>query len=181
MKLKRFTTFNEGMTKSNCFFYDKDGRWFSSCMFNKDNIKRHIDRFGDDITFSVDGYEGKYKTYDEFEKSKVSVFKESIDNSVENQWFVEYGLGGGFSGGIQYEVIEANSEEEANNYAYNKSKEEYETYEGNGGIRSVSNIMEEDDIEDEEEAEMIYNDERESWLHYSAEVYNPEKHKDYLN
>jgi hypothetical protein len=47
------------------------------------------------------------------------------------------------------------------------------------GIRDINDIIDEDGV-DEEEAEMIFNDERESWLDYSAELYNSEKHDELL-
>ena len=40
--------------------------------------------------------------------------------------------------------------------------------------------MEEDEVNDEEAAQ-IFNEERESWLDYSAVPYDPEKHDDYLS
>lgn len=105
------------------------------------------------------------------------------ESIVEGKWFISYGLGGGFGGANNYEVIDAtgsvDSEDEANMYAWEKACEEYESYVGLHGLRTQDEIMEEDDV-DEETAEEIYNEERESWLDYSAEPYDPEKHNQYL-
>ncbi|NPV12912.1 MAG: hypothetical protein HPY57_14165 [Ignavibacteria bacterium] len=40
------------------------------------------------------------------------------------------------------------------------------------GLRTIDEIMEEDNL-DYEDAEIIYNDERESWLDYWVEPYDP--------
>lgn len=45
------------------------------------------------------------------------------------------------------------------------------------GLREVSEIMEEDEIEDEDEAMEIYNEEREGWIDYSAEPFSEELEK----
>lgn len=86
------------------------------------------------------------------------------------QFKIRYALGGGF-GGIQnkdWETIEAEDEEEASQIAFEKACEEYERYSGMYGLRSVDQIMEQDEV-DEEEAEEIYNNERDSWLDYEVE------------
>jgi hypothetical protein len=83
---------------------------------------------------------------------------------------IRYGLGGGF-GGIKYkdeEIIDAKNEDEANTYAYEMACQEYDSYAGLHGLRDIEQIMEEDNIEDEDEAEQIYNEERESWLDYDV-------------
>lgn len=106
-------------------------------------------------------------------------FKEFINESVvPGKWFISYGLSGGFGGADNFEVIEAESEDEAISYAWEMACEEYEGYVGLYGLRTTDQIMEEDGV-DEEEAEMSFNEERESWLDYSAEPYDPEEH-DYL-
>ena len=55
--------------------------------------------------------------------------------------------------------------EEAEKEAYYSAIEKYESYDGLHGLRTVDDIMEEDEI-DQDEAEQVYNDERESWLEY---------------
>jgi len=99
-----------------------------------------------------------------------------INESIEQgKWFISYGLGGGFGGANNFEIIDAKDEDEANTYAWEKACEDYESYVGLHGLRTIDEIMEEDNV-DEEIAEEIYNQERESWLAYSAEPYDPEKH-----
>ena len=93
----------------------------------------------------------------------------------QGKWFISYGLGGGFGGANNFEVIDAHDEDEANRYAWEKACEDYESYVGLHGLRTEDEIMEEDNV-DQETAEEIYNEERESWLDYSAEPYDPEKH-----
>ena len=96
-------------------------------------------------------------------------------NQFEGYYIIGYGLSGGFGGIRDYEVIEASSQEEADDYAYERACENYENYAGMYGLRDVGQIMEEDDIEDEEEAEEIYKEEMESWLDYEAFPYTKEK------
>jgi len=102
-----------------------------------------------------------------------------LNESIEGKWFISYGLGGGFGGADNYEVIDAEDEDEASKYAWEMACQDYESYVGLHGLRTTDEIMEEDEV-DEEAAEEIYNEERESWLDYSAEPYDPEKHDDYL-
>ncbi|MFW6047246.1 MAG: hypothetical protein ACOCP4_05620 [Candidatus Woesearchaeota archaeon] len=82
---------------------------------------------------------------------------------------IKYGLGGSFGGTefVEPEVLEFETEREAENYAFEKAVEEYEMYEGTNGILSTDDIMEEYKV-DYEEAMEIYLDERESWLDYSV-------------
>lgn len=106
-------------------------------------------------------------------------FNESTQYS--GYYIIGWGLSGGFGGANNYEVIKAISLEEADKEAYQRAIQEYEQYEGMHGLRSVDDIMEEDDV-DYDEAEEIYNEEREGWLDYSAEPYSKElekKVKDY--
>lgn len=78
------------------------------------------------------------------------------------------GLGGGF-GGASYEgTFDYSNEQEAYDDAYSRAIECYGSYEGMHGLRSIEDIMDEDGV-DEEEAEEIYSEERESWLDYWVE------------
>ena len=83
---------------------------------------------------------------------------------------IKYALGGGFGGtrNKDWETVEAENEEEANEIARESAIDEYERYSGMYGLRSVDQIMEEDDV-DEEVAIEIYEEERESWLDYKVE------------
>jgi hypothetical protein len=112
-------------------------------------------------------------------KSSSTMLRES--NSYEGYYIIGWGLSGGFGGINNYEVIEASSLEEAEKDAYQRAIDEYESYSGYHGLRSVEDIIEEDGV-DEEEAEEIYNEEREGWLDYVAKPYSKEyekKVKDY--
>ena len=87
---------------------------------------------------------------------------------MSNFFIIGYGLSGGFGGIHNYEVIEAKDLNEAEGKSWEKACEEYENYVGNYGLRDIGDIMEEDGIDSEEEAEEIYNEEREGWLEYVA-------------
>ncbi len=98
------------------------------------------------------------------------------------KYFIKFGLGGGY--GMETEVIEARNEDEANKDAYYRAKESYEQFEG-CGVQSVSDIIEEEGLdeslaEDMDVAYEIYNSSIEDSIDYSAELYDPEKHDDYL-
>lgn len=87
------------------------------------------------------------------------------------KFIIWYGLGGGFNS-KEYLAIQAVDESAADAEAYEYACNEYESYEGLHGLRDVSQIMEEDDIENEDEAYEAYCQERESWLTYGAMEYN---------
>ncbi len=80
---------------------------------------------------------------------------------------ITYGLGGGFND-IRDEVIEAPNIDKANVVAYDMAVEVFQEYEGLHGLRTIQDIMDEEDV-DEDEAEEIYREEMESWLDYGAE------------
>lgn len=101
-------------------------------------------------------------------------FNESTQ--YDGYYIIGWGLSGGFGGIRNYEVIMADSLEEADKEAYQRAIQEYEQYEGMYGLRSVDDIMEEDEV-DYDEAEEIYNEEREGWIDYSAEPYSKELEK----
>lgn len=77
------------------------------------------------------------------------------------------GLGGGFGGANYEETLEFENEDEAEDYAWECACQQYEGYAGLHGLRSVDQIVEENEV-DKEEAEIIYSEERESWLDYYA-------------
>lgn len=81
---------------------------------------------------------------------------------------IRYGLGGGFGGCGEWEEIEANSFEEAQNEAYLQAVDVYESYAGFHGLRDIDQIMEDEDCS-EKVAEEIFNEEMESWLDYEVE------------
>jgi hypothetical protein len=67
------------------------------------------------------------------------MLKES--NSYEGYYIIGWGLSGGFGGIRNYEVIQTSSLEEAEKDAYQRALEEYESYSGHHGLRSVDGIM----------------------------------------
>lgn len=103
-------------------------------------------------------------------------FKEFINenNQEVGDWAIFAGLGGGF-GGASFQEVVTGTKEEANRDAYQKAIEIYDSYEGTGGLRTTDEIMEEDGLE-EEDAQYAYEEERESWLDYWVEPYDPKKH-----
>ena len=84
-------------------------------------------------------------------------------------FYVTYGVSGCSD---NYLIIDAEDEVAANDWAYQEAIREYESYEGLHGIRSYSDICAEDFIEDEmtdkdyDEAEEIYQEERENTISY---------------
>lgn len=61
------------------------------------------------------------------------------------------------------------SEDKAMDDAWSFAVEDYESYEGLHGIRDLTQVMEEEGIEDEDEAMDIYFDERNNTLDYYVE------------
>ena len=80
-----------------------------------------------------------------------------------------YGLGGGFGGASEGEVEEFENEDIAEEYAFSCACEKYDNYAGSYGLRDIQQIIEQDEV-DEDEAEEIFNGERESWLDYYVEL-----------
>lgn len=80
---------------------------------------------------------------------------------------IKYALGGGFGGtkNKDWEEIEADSKEEAEKEAFERACNEYESYAGMYGLRDVGQIIEEDEV-DEDDAQEIFEEERERWLDY---------------
>ena len=99
------------------------------------------------------------------------------ENKFEGLYIIGYGLGGGFGGARNFEVIQVDTQEQAEEWAFDSACEEYENYAGMYGLRDLSQIMEEDEIEDEDEAQQVFEEERESWLDYSAKPYSKEYEK----
>jgi len=84
-----------------------------------------------------------------------------------SKYKITYGLGGSF--GENEEIVEFPNADMALKEAYYLAIQEYESYEGLHGIRSLSNIMEDEDCS-EEEAQIIYEDEIESVIDYWVEI-----------
>lgn len=64
-----------------------------------------------------------------------------------------------------YEIINAENDEDASYCAWEEACNKYEDYLGLHGIRDISEIMEEEDCS-EEDANEIFNNDRESWIDY---------------
>jgi hypothetical protein len=99
------------------------------------------------------------------------------ENKFERLFIIGYGLAGGFGGERNFEVIQVDTQEQAEEWAYEVCCEEYERYAGSNGLREIGEIMEEENIEDEDEAQQVFEEERESWLAYSAQPYSKEYEK----
>jgi hypothetical protein len=98
---------------------------------------------------------------------------ESLGKDDSQKWALYAGLSGGF-GGANFKEFFEGSKEDADSQAYQLAIEEYSQYEGLHGLRTVSDIIDEDDV-DEDEAEEIYNEEREGWLDYHSELFDENK------
>jgi hypothetical protein len=78
-----------------------------------------------------------------------------------------YGLGGGFNSVQKQEIEEFPSQESADDSAFEGACEEYDGMAGLHGLRDTTMIMDEDGV-DEDEAQGIYEEEREGWIEYYA-------------
>lgn len=92
---------------------------------------------------------------------RIKLFEEY---SEVGTWKIYAGLGGGFNS-IRYIKTYEGTKDQAEKEAYYAAVEEYESYEGLHGLRTVDEIMDEEGV-DYEEAQQIYNEEMESWLDY---------------
>lgn len=83
-------------------------------------------------------------------------------------YHIKYGLSGSFNAEANdWEEVEASSRNEAEGLAYDYACEEYETYEGMYGLRTVEDIMKEEGY-DEDIAYDVYLEERADWLYYEV-------------
>lgn len=94
-----------------------------------------------------------------------------------------YGLGGGFGGAKDYEIIETNDEEEAEDMAFELACQTYSSYEGLYGLEDWGDVLkrlngecsgeplDEDNEEDVKIIDEAYNESRETWLDYWVEEY----------
>lgn len=83
------------------------------------------------------------------------------------KYMIRYGLGGGFGGAGEWKPTDAETLEQAQKWAYEAACAYYEMYNGFHELRNTHQIMDEEEC-DENEAEEIWRDERESWLDYEA-------------
>lgn len=87
------------------------------------------------------------------------------------KYLIYAGLGGGFGKAelVDEEPLEFEDKEAAEEYAFDCACEHYESYLGMYGLRTIEEIMEQDEIDDEEIAGEVFNEERASWLDYYVE------------
>lgn len=83
------------------------------------------------------------------------------------KYLIAYGLGGGFGGVGEWEEIEEEDLDAAEKYAYECACEEYESYVGLHGLRTVEEIMNEEDLDEDRATEEFYQ-ERDSWIDYQV-------------
>ena len=86
---------------------------------------------------------------------------------------IKYGLGGGFGGARESEILDFETLEEAQSAAYDMAVEFASMFEGSYGLPDFGEIKEREGCSDEE-ANAIYYEELENWLDYSAEEYHEE-------
>lgn len=90
-------------------------------------------------------------------------------------YLIKFGLGGGFGGATEEEVLDCKSLKDATDNAYIRALEHAAGYEGSSGFPDITTIIQDEECSEEEAVE-IYNEEMESLLDYSAEEYNEEKY-----
>jgi len=83
------------------------------------------------------------------------------------------GMSGSFGGIRHYQVIQVDTQEEADDWAFEDACEEYDRYSGMYGLREIGEIMVEDNV-DEDEACEIFEEERERWITYIAVPFSKE-------
>lgn len=84
------------------------------------------------------------------------------------------GLSGSFGGASFITTEEFKSLDDAYEYAYDCAVEIYESYVGYHGLRTVEDIMEEEEV-NESEAIEIYQEEMEGWIDYYAILTSKDK------
>lgn len=103
-----------------------------------------------------------------------------IDRSKMKEYNIYAGLGGGFGGATYQYTSLYESEEDANQDAFEAACGEYESYEGMNGLPTYSDAldeaMEEMGIWDDDDDEVhdlawdVYNANREDWIEYYARL-----------
>ena len=94
----------------------------------------------------------------------------------KNLFIVGYGLGGGFGGIHDYVVVNAPDHDSASGEAYEMACEEYENYAGMYGLSSYEECLEEAGG-DHDQAEYLYNEERETWIEFTCFPWSREEEK----
>lgn len=94
------------------------------------------------------------------------------------KFIVGYGLNGGFGGIMNYEIVTHTNKEDIASVAYDIACEHYEMYVGSNGLRTIEEIIEEDEC-NSENAWYIFNEEREEWLEYETYPYSDKLAKEF--
>lgn len=81
------------------------------------------------------------------------------------KYLIKFGVGGGYNDTENYSVVDCETQEQAESEAQQSAIETFDSYD----------VQMECDIDEDEDG---YLEERESWLEYSAELYDEVKHKD---
>lgn len=95
-----------------------------------------------------------------------------------NKYIIQYGVSGGFNDTDNFDIITAENTAYAWRTAWVRACEIYESYIGTGGLKDVEDIMEEENCS-EEEALILFDEERESWIDYMYYDYSEEKVKEF--
>lgn len=80
------------------------------------------------------------------------------------------GLGGGFGGATEHIIEEFENLEDAEEYAWEEACEEYESYGGMHGLFNREEALEEYSDLTEEDLDAMYDEDRENWIEYWAEL-----------
>lgn len=84
---------------------------------------------------------------------------------------IKYGLSGGFGGcdRMAPEILDFDSLDAAERYAWEQAVQEYESYGGMHGLTTQEEVMEEQGITDDDEGYQAYLEAMGSWLDYKVE------------
>lgn len=82
---------------------------------------------------------------------------------------IRYGLGGGFGGYGDPEIIDAESLQDAENMAFEAARELYDSYGGMHGLFNEKDFLDENPDADDEDIQQAYLEDRENWIVYIAE------------
>lgn len=99
---------------------------------------------------------------------------------MNNVYYITWG---NYVAGMDKQLIRAESHEQAIEEAYHLSLECYDSWAGMHGLTGYEEIMEDNPDLSEEDAEDEYNQARENYAEYSAELFDPnnEDHMEELN
>lgn len=86
-------------------------------------------------------------------------------------YLIKYGLGCGFGGAKDSEIIDFETLDEAQSAAYDMAVEYASMFEGAYGLPDFDEIKKREECSDEEANDIFY-EELENWLDYSAEEYH---------